>query len=247
MKRLMLGLPAFSMVFSLGCATTKKAVLERSTEVTYIPFESTPQRASDLREFLLESHKTVEREEPRTAVWFALASEDDPTAYAIIDFFPDSSARSAHYGGKVAGWLKDNAPIQIKGSWAEVTKNTKDSRIVSSVYRKFLEDNTKLATYISFKGKRGQDKNIEDLLINAANIVRENEPHTYMWYGLKSKGNEYAIFAVFKDAEGRNEHFHGKVIQALKDQSQKLVQGGWDKGVWANVEHYRIIGSLIRR
>jgi hypothetical protein len=63
-----------------------------------VTLEAQPGREADVEEFLDAGRSLVE-DEPDTVAWFAVRL--GPTTYAIVDFFPDDSGRTAHLRGRV--------------------------------------------------------------------------------------------------------------------------------------------------
>jgi len=100
----------------------------------------------------------------------------------------------------------------------------------------------KEATYAPLKAKQGQEQALADFLVEGAGLVAKTEPKTLVWAGLKNKDG-MMIFDVFEDASGREAHFAGQVAAALKDNAGVLVQGGWDKGVLADVRNPKVLSA----
>lgn len=57
----------------------------------------------------------------------------------------------------------------------------------------------------------------------------------------RSITDTFAIFDIFTDESGRDEHFNGQVASILKDKSAILVKNGWEQGVLTNVHHYSVL------
>ncbi|STX55797.1 Uncharacterised protein [Legionella beliardensis] len=100
----------------------------------------------------------------------------------------------------------------------------------------------KKATFIKLLSKPEAQSQLEQFLQKGALLVRQTEPGTPLWFGLKD-GNSLAIFDVFFDDKGKEQHFLGQVAHALKENANALVQGGWEKGVLQNVNHFDIIAA----
>ena len=64
----------------------------------FVTLEAQPGKEADVEEFLLAGRSLV-GEEPATVAWFAVKL--GPSTYAIVDFFPDDSGRTAHLQGRV--------------------------------------------------------------------------------------------------------------------------------------------------
>jgi len=105
------------------------------------------------------------------------------------------------------------------------------------------ESTMKEATYIPFKAKSGEDKNLANFLTEGAKLVSQTEPNTLYWYALKKTDGSFGIFDFFPNEAGRAEHFAGKVAAALNANSDSLVAEGWDKGVVANVTNATVLSS----
>lgn len=104
-----------------------------------------------------------------------------------------------------------------------------------------MEHEIHQATYIQLKVNKGQETNLADFLKKGSALVRETEPQTKLWFALQGEEGAFGIFDVFHDDAGRATHFAGKVAAALHDNATALVEGGWDKGVLANVQNSIII------
>ncbi len=100
------------------------------------------------------------------------------------------------------------------------------------------------ATYITLQAKLSGSE-LSEFLSNGAGIVKATEPNTTLWYALEGDDNQYGIFDVFPDRVGRAEHFDGKVANALYESAGKLVEGGWEQGVLANVANYEVLSSKV--
>ncbi|MCG8596226.1 MAG: hypothetical protein MI785_17940, partial [Kiloniellales bacterium] len=65
-----------------------------------------------------------------TLFWVAL--QVDETNFAIFDIFADNSGRDAHFAGKVAGLLKEQASVLVAGGWdAGVVANVSNFDILA--------------------------------------------------------------------------------------------------------------------
>jgi quinol monooxygenase YgiN len=104
------------------------------------------------------------------------------------------------------------------------------------------ESKMKEASYIKLVAKAGKQKELADFLIVGANLVKETEPKTLLWAALKND-NEMVIFDAFADTSSRDAHFAGKVAAALNANAENLVDGGWDKGVVANIKNPKILSA----
>jgi quinol monooxygenase YgiN len=95
------------------------------------------------------------------------------------------------------------------------------------------------------KAAPGKEKTLTDLLKGGAEMVRRTEPQTLQWMALQAGPSEFAIADFFPDPEGRKAHFAGMVAEALKQSSAAAVEGGWEKGVVANIENSKVLSSAI--
>lgn len=89
--------------------------LYSATTATYINLEATPGQGAELAALLAAAGPIVAETEPKTLFWVAL--QVDETNFAIFDIFADNSDREAHFAGKVAGLLKEQAPALVVDGW----------------------------------------------------------------------------------------------------------------------------------
>ena len=81
-------------------------------------------------------------------------------------------------------------------------------------------------------------------LSGAAPLVKESEPGTELWFALQGASeSQLAIFDIFRDEAARDAHFSGDVAGALKANASELVEGGWNGGVVANVNHAQVLSA----
>lgn len=99
------------------------------------------------------------------------------------------------------------------------------------------------ASYIQLSANSGQELQLAEFLKKGAELVRQTEPQTTLWFALKGEEGQFGIFDVFHNNEGRTAHFAGKVAAALHDNAPLLVNGGWDKGVLAHVQNSEILSA----
>lgn len=99
------------------------------------------------------------------------------------------------------------------------------------------------ASYIEMMAADGQTQNLAEFLAGAAPIVAQTEPGTQLWFALMAADNGLAIFDIFDNEAARNAHFEGAVASALHDQADTLVDGGWDRGVVANINNSTVLSS----
>ncbi|MBL4688251.1 MAG: hypothetical protein JKY37_26930 [Nannocystaceae bacterium] len=103
------------------------------------------------------------------------------------------------------------------------------------------------ATLIPMTAQTGEETALCAFLKSGRDLVARDEPDTVYWYALQQEGSarEIAIFDLFTGQAGREAHFNGGVAAALADKAAALVQGGWDSGVVANVEHFNTLAAKL--
>jgi len=231
-----LGLAGLVVSSSAACAEPVKTM---SSTASFIEMTASDGQTQKFADFLISAAPIVGRTEPGTKLWFALKAPQDKLA--IFDVFVDEAARNAHFAGAVAGALRDSADSLVEGGWnAGVVANVSNSTVLSSKMPAGLYSAT-TATYIKLKAAPGQSEALADLLTAAGPIVANTEPKTLYWVSLRLDENNFAIFDIFADETGRADHFAGEVAALLKENSSELVEGGWDRGVVANVTNYEIL------
>lgn len=102
------------------------------------------------------------------------------------------------------------------------------------------------ATAIKIEALPGHEEELASLLNQVSGLVADNEPSTNVWHALRLSQNTFMIFDTFLDESSRNAHFAGKAAQALKENAEKLIVGGWENGVLAHIENYDIISGFVR-
>lgn len=103
--------------------------------------------------------------------------------------------------------------------------------------------NTQKASYIEMHAATGQTEKFAAFLTDAAPLVKQTEPGTKLWFALQAPANKLAIFDIFVDEQARNAHFAGAVAAALNKEANRLVAGGWDKGVVANIRNSSVLSA----
>ncbi|MEM9463149.1 MAG: hypothetical protein AAGF11_53905 [Myxococcota bacterium] len=103
------------------------------------------------------------------------------------------------------------------------------------------------ATMIPMTSVAQKDAGLRTFLKAGRDLVAKNEPDTPYWYALEREGGngQFAIFDLFPHQAGRDAHFNGDVASALAQRAPELVDGGWDDGVVANVQHYQTIAQKL--
>ncbi len=213
-------------------------------EATSINIEAAKGQEANLSHLLSSAAELVRKTEPETLQWMAIKENDK--SFRIIDFFENDSGRSKHFGGQVAAALKNQSSDLVAGGWDKgVLANVQNSQVLAGFVRPLNSENAKLASYITLKAKQGQAENLASFLKAGADLVEQTEPKTLVWYALQLDNSTFAIYDVFASAEGRDDHFNGKVAAALKENAEKLVEGSREKGVLANIRHYDVLSSKL--
>lgn len=208
-----------------------------------IQFKANTGQELNLADFLKSGAALVRETEPQTLFWFALQGENG--SFGIFDVFHDEAGRTAHFAGKVAAALHDNATTLINGGWDKgVLEQIQNSETLST--NDYQQDTVLKATkasYIVLKVQPGKEKELEAMLREAAPIISKTEPETSFWLALKLNDSTYAIFDTFVDEAARTAHFEGVVAGSLKSNASNLIVGGWQHGVLNHVHHFNILAS----
>lgn len=206
---------------------------------SYIEMNAAENQTDAFAQFLTGAAPLVNDTEPGTKLWFALQGPDD--TLAIFDIFDDEAARNAHFSGVVAGALNKNADKLVKGGWDDGIVARIDNSVLLSEKAPVDIYSATTATYIKLKAAPGKADALAELLSAAGSIVAETEPKTLYWAALRIDDENFAIYDIFADNSGRDDHFAGKVAGMLKEASSELVEGGWNDGVVANVNNFDIL------
>ncbi|MBQ0753311.1 MAG: hypothetical protein KBT87_11330 [Gammaproteobacteria bacterium] len=210
-------------------------------EASYITLNAKSGKENDLADFLIAGADLVTETEPQTLLWAALKNDSE---MVIFDTFSDNSGRDAHFAGKVAGALKENAENLVAGGWDNgVIANIKNPKILSSKTSSNAKD-MKIAVFIPVKAKEGQAENLAGFLSGGAAIVKETEPKTSYWYALQFSNDEFGIIDFFADQSGVDAHFSGKVAAAVQENADALLVGGWEKGVVSNIKQFEVLAMV---
>lgn len=102
---------------------------------TRVLFQAAQGQADAVAKLLTGAATTVEQTEPGTLRWLALRDEGQPDRFAIVDWFADEEGRAAHFGGLVAGALKDAATEAVVGGWDGVLEGVRHGSIVAGLSR----------------------------------------------------------------------------------------------------------------
>lgn len=104
-------------------------------------------------------------------------------------------------------------------------------------------EDTNKASFIEMTAAKNQKESFASFLTGAAVLVKKTEPGTDLWFALQGAGDNLTIFDIFLNESARTAHFEGKVAAALKANAPRLVQGGWEKGVVANIENSAVLSK----
>jgi quinol monooxygenase YgiN len=97
---------------------------------TYIRLKAAPGQSEQLAALLTAAGPIVAETEPKTLFW--AATQIDENNFAIFDIFADNSGREAHFAGKVAGLLNEQASSLVAGGWDEgVVANVSNFEILA--------------------------------------------------------------------------------------------------------------------
>lgn len=214
-------------------------------EATYIRFMAKADQDKELTDFLHEGAKLVAETEPNTLYWYALKKADG--SFGIFDFFPNEAGREEHFSGQVAAALKANADSLVAQGWDKgVVANITNSAVLSYKEPDEGSESATQATYIVLNAQAGKEQALEELLTEAAPVIKQTEPKTLLWTSLKLNDNTFAIFDTYLDESGRQAHLDGKIAAALKAQSDDLIVGGWENGVVKNMNDFEIVAKAKR-
>jgi quinol monooxygenase YgiN len=193
---------------------------------------------TELGDFLRQGGALVRRTEPNTKCWYAL--EASGGRFAIFDTFAGPEGRAEHFGGQVAAALQQRAPVLVDGGWQQgVLGRVRSYDVLAATA--VSERPPAKATCIRLRAKPGRAQQLQALLEAGRGIVAETEPNTLYWVAMRDEQDgSFAIFDLFADERGRQDHFGGKVAAALEAAADDLVEGGWHKGVLHNVAHYQV-------
>src|SRR5512139_1378019 len=77
--------------------------------------------------------------------------------------------------------------------------------------------------YVRLEAKPGKEAELEAFLKGGLPIVRDEEPDTLAWFGIRIGPSTFGIFDVFPDDKGRQAHLSGKVAAALMKHAPDLL------------------------
>jgi quinol monooxygenase YgiN len=211
-------------------------------EATFIPVTAAKGKETAVAGLLKGAADLVKKTEPLTLQWLAL--QEDPSKFVIVDFFHEAKGRDAHFAGKVAAALKEASGEALEGGWEKgVVAHVENSKVLSYTVTTNHAPKAALAVRIEVRAKAGKEEALATFLAGAGDLVKATEPGTLLWYAIRISNDRFAIFDIFGDAEANAAHFGGKVAAALKANADELLQGGWDKGVVANIKSYQVLSS----
>ncbi|MBJ6725209.1 putative quinol monooxygenase [Geomesophilobacter sediminis] len=180
-----------------------------------VKLEAKPGLDAEVEELLMSLVPMV-RDEVDTVAWFAIRF--GRSEYGIFAAFPDEAARSAHREGRagraiVQTDLLHSAPVFRN---AVILTNKLPER-------ESLQDDTK-GTYFSFTAKTNQEEEVEELLLAAAPLVRD-EPRTTTWFALRFDDGEYGVLVTVPDNAARLAHLTGHAPRELAKHALALLSG----------------------
>ncbi|MDB5102406.1 MAG: hypothetical protein JWP91_95 [Fibrobacteres bacterium] len=220
----------------------KNIQIQVATEGLFVPMKILKGKEKAFTDLMKGAAELVRTTEPNTLQWFALHEKED--RYAIADFFTDAKGREDHFAGQVAMALKKAAPDTLEGGWERgVVAHAEPCRILAS---SILDDDihrARFAQRLPILAKPGKEEELAAFLTDGVESIRMEEPGTLLWYGLRVNGTRFTLFDVFASEEGKAAHLAGEFAGTLKDRAGDLIQGGWDKGVLANIRNYQILAS----
>lgn len=218
--------------------------MTQAQEATYISLKAETGKETDLSDFLIGGGAIVEETEPATLLWFAL--QLDSTTFGIFNLFPDEAGRDAHFSGKVAAALNEKSAELVQGGWDQgVVSNIENSKVLTAITASELPPKVEEATFIRLTANPGKETDLANFLIGGGKLVEETEPATLYWFALQIDEKTFGIFDFFPDNAGRDAHFAGKVAAALNENAAKLVQGGWEESVLANVKNFKVLKACL--
>ena len=105
--------------------------ISKAKIATIISLTSLENKEEQLADFLSAGASLVEQNEEGTLHWYALRFSDN--SFAIVDFFENQEGVDAHFNGKVAALLNENAQDLVKGGWEEgVVSNIQAFEVIAS-------------------------------------------------------------------------------------------------------------------
>jgi quinol monooxygenase YgiN len=233
---------ASTETFTRENGATMSRSIRAVQEATFVHMTAIHGKEKDVADLLTGAAAAVHENEPDTLHWFGLKA--GPASYAIIDFFSDDGGRQAHFQGKVAAALKASAAGSIEGGWNDgVAANVQNAKVLSYVVTSDRSAKPNLAVRVEVDAKRGAEEAVATFMSRAAETVAANEPGTLAFYAISISATKFAIFDAFASEADMSAHFGGQVAASLKAHADEWFEGGWDKGVLANVKTYSVLSS----
>ncbi|MCH6255648.1 hypothetical protein MLD52_03760 [Puniceicoccaceae bacterium K14] len=98
--------------------------------LTMIRLKAKEGAEAQLRDALTGAGDVIRSTEPLTLQWYGVDLGEGN--FAIIDTFVGQEGRDAHFSGKVAALLHDNADDLVEGGWDGVVGAIENAEILSS-------------------------------------------------------------------------------------------------------------------
>ena len=77
--------------------------------------------------------------------------------------------------------------------------------------------------FVRLEAKEGKEADVQDFLTGALDLVYQ-EAETPIWFAVKFSPSSFAIFDVFEDSDGREDHLGGQVAAALMARADELFK-----------------------
>jgi quinol monooxygenase YgiN len=180
-----------------------------------VRLQSAHGKDSEVEEFLRSALPLVQAE-PATQAWFAVRF--GRSEYGIVDFFPDDAGRDAHLAGRVAKALMAKVGTLL----AQPPEIRKLTVLASKIPEAPVKEPDTKGLLLTFKAKSGNEREVEQFLTNARELVLQ-EPLTTAWFAIQLDDGEYGIFDVFPDQAGRFHHLTGHVARGLATHALSLL------------------------
>jgi quinol monooxygenase YgiN len=185
------------------------------TKGLLVRMEARPGVDAEVEKFL-QSALPLVQQEPATAAWFAIRF--GRSEYGIFDVFPDEEGREAHLNGPVAKALMEQADALFVKQPTIHRLSVLASKLPSAAP---AAPDTK-ALLLTFKAKTGSKREVEQFLIDAEPLARQ-EPTTTAWFAIHLDNGEFGIFVAFPDSGGRFAHLAGHVPRELAKDASALL------------------------
>jgi quinol monooxygenase YgiN len=180
-----------------------------------VRMEARPGMDAEVEKFLRSALPLVQKE-PATAAWFAIRF--GRSEYGIFDVFPDDEGREAHLNGPVANALM----AQADALFVKQPDIYRLSVLASKLPAVALAAPNTKALLLTFKAKTGRKREVEQFLIDAEPLARQ-EPTTTAWFAIHLDNGEFGIFDAFPDSGGRFAHLVGQLPRELAKHALTLL------------------------